>query len=120
MNHSKQVLLFYQSCPYIVLYIPVPRRCTHPMRAVNANNMSRCLILKSCHIQYFTVLYAALTCWLCPSSFRVHVCTRKDKRKERLVTVSSKLGYAVNTVESCFMVSVTNSWDQEEFSKNVT
>lgn len=90
------------------------------MCAVNANSMNRCLILTSCHIQYFTVLYAALTCWLCPSSFRVHVFTRKDKRRERLVTVSSKPGYAVNTVESCFMVSVTNSWDQGEFSKNVT
>lgn len=115
------MLLLYQLCLYIVLYIPVPLRCTQTTCAVNANCTSRCLILESCHMQYFTVLCAALTSWLCSSSLhREHARVRKVNRRERLVTVSSKQSYAVNTEESCFTVSETDSWDQGEFSEKIT
>lgn len=89
------------------------------MCAANANCTSSCLTLESCHIQYFTSFYAALTCWLCSSSFCERVCSCKDNRGERLVTVTSKLGYNVNRAESCFTVSVTDSLIWKNFLKTL-
>lgn len=56
-----------------------------------------------------SLLWAALTCWLCESPFSGLARAHKDNRRERLVMVSTKPACAINTVASCSKVSVTSS-----------